>query len=380
MDTRVLYQWSTGAQLVSVLMIALFYAIVARSVKRAEVAWWAQGWWCNFAALTVTLGYWVWDPTGLLAVLMRATYVAGKVAYALLLVQGAWALRRSAARWLSPRALALCVALAFVIAAAVLRSLNLVGVGTQAAMGLLFTWCGLMLLRHGPDIPMWLGTGFLVRGVLSLVEAGGYAAAALPAGTFSTYAMAWIESLLAVHSAVDLAAEWLLALGGVLSITHRGQLELQRTNADLLTAQEELRRIADRDPLTGLANRRALPEAYRSVFDTGAAIAFFDLDGFKAINDRLGHAEGDATLVRFATALRGAFRPTDTIVRYGGDEFVVIAGCMTKVMAEERVARMRANAALPFSVGIAELAPGGHAELALKAADENMYASKATAP
>ena len=70
---------------------------------------------------------------------------------------------------------------------------------------------------------------------------------------------------LAASSSFDSGVEWLLALGCVLALSERSQRELRRTNAELLEAQEGLRRLADRDPLTALQNRRALPEVFRDV-------------------------------------------------------------------------------------------------------------------
>ena len=373
---RLLYQWSTAAQLVSVFMIALFYAVLSRSMKRAELAWWARSWWFNLGALALTLVYWFQTPVGLSAIVLRSLYVAGKVAYALLLVQGTWALLRPGAEWLSRRALITGVAFALLASATLLQSLALVGVGTQGVMGLLFTWCGVVLVRERATIPIWLGMGFLARGTLSLIESAAYGVSLMSVDSLHPSFAAGLGIFLGAHSSLDLAAEWLIALGGVLAIASRGQVELQRTNQNLLSAQDELRRLADRDPLSGLANRRALPESFRAVHDEGAAIAFLDLDGFKAINDTLGHAEGDKVLVRFAAALRACFRPSDAIIRYGGDEFVVVAIGLSAQMAEERVEHLRADSRIAFSAGIAELAPGGNAEVALKAADGAMYAAK----
>ncbi|MEP6730659.1 MAG: GGDEF domain-containing protein [bacterium] len=382
MTSALLYRWSTAAQLVSVLMIGLFYLTLARSIKRAEVVWWAQGWWFNFAAMTLTLVYWVASPPALGALVLRSLYVGGKMAFALLLVQGAWALRRAGAQWLSRKQLAFVICASVVFAAVFLPGINLIGVGAQGTMGALFIWCGVLLLRDRKTVPAWLALGFLARGSFAIVESVAYAASILPGDTFSPERSAGLALFLGAHSSLDLAAEWLLALGGVLAITHRGQEELQATNDNLLAAHEELRRLADRDPLTGLANRRALPESFRTNFETGAAIAFFDLDDFKAINDTIGHIAGDACLNRFADALRSSFRPGDTIVRYAGDEFVVVAGGMSIDMAHTRVARMREtlsvadDVALEFSVGVVALEKRGDADAALRAADDAMYLAK----
>jgi diguanylate cyclase (GGDEF)-like protein len=127
-----------------------------------------------------------------------------------------------------------------------------------------------------------------------------------------------------------------------------------------------------------------LPEALRAVQPDGALLLFFDIDGFKQINDRLGHPTGDLCLKRFADALKDCFRPSDFVVRYAGDEFVVVAPGLQDTGVAERLARLRellrggvAGPEIRFSVGTAALAPGGHPEAALEAADEAMYAARA---
>ena len=114
-------------------------------------------------------------------------------------------------------------------------------------------------------------------------------------------------------------------MGMVIAIDGRAQRELETANSQMVEAQAALRRLVDRDPLTGLANRRALPEVFRAVQPDGALLIFFDLNDFKRINDERGHQAGDECLTRFATALTHCFRPTDAVIRYGGDEFLVVA-------------------------------------------------------
>jgi diguanylate cyclase (GGDEF)-like protein/PAS domain S-box-containing protein len=97
-----------------------------------------------------------------------------------------------------------------------------------------------------------------------------------------------------------------------------------------LRDEERIRHEALHDPLTGLPNRTLLRDRLdralaRSIRDGGATgVLYVDLDNFKQVNDTGGHAAGDAVLVELGRRLQGAIRPTDTVARIGGDEFVVV--------------------------------------------------------
>jgi diguanylate cyclase (GGDEF)-like protein/PAS domain S-box-containing protein len=97
---------------------------------------------------------------------------------------------------------------------------------------------------------------------------------------------------------------------------------------DLKTTQQALRHMADHDGLTGLLSRRALLAKLDHVVDDGyqheIVVLFCDLDGFKQVNDRIGHAAGDQVLIEVARRLERALRPQDLVGRLGGDEFVVV--------------------------------------------------------
>lgn len=106
--------------------------------------------------------------------------------------------------------------------------------------------------------------------------------------------------------------------------------ETRKLITEIEDAKEELEKIAVTDPLTDLYNRRYLmmklkEELLRSNrYQHPFSLVIIDLDGFKAINDQLGHEEGDRVLVMVAEALREQVRETDTVARIGGDEFVIV--------------------------------------------------------
>ena len=170
------------------------------------------------------------------------------------------------------------------------------------------------------------------------------------------------------------------SLGVLLAL--RARLERER---------DAMRRFALRDPLTGLANRRALDErlGYEIARHTRHGEAFtvlaLDLDGFKAVNDRFGHDAGDELLCDAAAALIGAVRAQDTVVRLGGDEFCVLAPQTGAASAEHLVLRVRESLAgvtaglsgLSASMGIAVFpADGTTPEGLLAAADHAALEAK----
>ncbi len=112
----------------------------------------------------------------------------------------------------------------------------------------------------------------------------------------------------------------------------------------LKRVEVELLKMAQFDALTGLPNRHNFDARLRSALarreDSGAPLAllFLDLDGLKGINDSLGHAAGDEVLCAFATRLSTCVRPTDTVARLAGDEFVVILEALHSCEEAQRIA------------------------------------------
>jgi len=155
---------------------------------------------------------------------------------------------------------------------------------------------------------------------------------------------------------------------------------------------EQMRYLADHDPLTQLPNRRAfmreLERGVAEALETHAPLALvvLDLDGLKELNDRHGHAAGDDCLVRIGRLLRTELRPHDRAFRIGGDEFAVLLPATNARGAEEVTARLvewlerssRSSVLRPqASFGVAATVDGLETqESLLRAADEAMYRSK----
>ncbi len=122
--------------------------------------------------------------------------------------------------------------------------------------------------------------------------------------------------------------------------------------------ERELAGLAFHDPLTGLANRALLHDRIRQASarglrdgSSGAALILIDLDDFKAVNDGLGHAEGDLLLGAVARRLEQSVRAGDTVARLGGDEFVIFAPQIGEVDASALAERVVAALAEPLAVG-----------------------------
>jgi diguanylate cyclase (GGDEF)-like protein len=150
---------------------------------------------------------------------------------------------------------------------------------------------------------------------------------------------------------------------------------------------EELSRQATQDPLTGLRNRRGLLEHLQQAVAAGSwALVLLDLDGFKAVNDSRGHAQGDLLLSGVADSLSAAAPEAALVFRLGGDEFAVLAPRMAaRVDATDlgadlvRAATSRSGTGAPAGVGASagvRLLDADSARTALADADEALYAAK----
>jgi diguanylate cyclase (GGDEF)-like protein len=191
---------------------------------------------------------------------------------------------------------------------------------------------------------------------------------------------------------LNLALYLAMALGMQLMTFEDMTYELRLANKRLEAAQGELRDVAARDALTGCRNRRFFDEIInREIkrhrrYGIPLSMLFIDVNRFKAINDTLGHEEGDRVLQRVAAFLVRNVRDADYVVRWGGDEFLILISCRL-AEAKWKAAALKAaftrseTATLPagvgLSVGCAEVAADTEDVMeVLKMADERMYEDK----
>jgi len=171
---------------------------------------------------------------------------------------------------------------------------------------------------------------------------------------------------------------------------HRQLAEQIETTARLETRTELLQKLAMLDPLTGLQNRRGGEERLQSEVSRSArhgyllTVIVFDLDDFKQINDTHGHAAGDAVLKAFADRLQRIIRSSDSAVRMGGDEFLLMLPECSPEKAESLLARIGevtaeqsgTKLAVKYTAGWAGFQPGDTMEKLIERADQMLYARK----
>jgi diguanylate cyclase (GGDEF)-like protein len=230
------------------------------------------------------------------------------------------------------------------------------------------------------------GTGFGLLALLWLVYAGAFSVIiGAPEGALRTAAIGFVN----FNSYYDLLINICLGYGMVVLLMEDAKREVDDAQAELRLAHDQFRRAALLDPLTDAWNRRAYTEGVslemvRATFGT-AVLA--DVDNLKYVNDRFGHAVGDALLARCVDVLRHALRPYDKLYRWGGDEFLLLMPSARAMDVIERLQGAIRDAEplhvdgqrvhLEVSFGAADYPSGEELTAAINGADRAMYQEKA---
>jgi diguanylate cyclase (GGDEF)-like protein len=259
------------------------------------------------------------------------------------------------------------------------------GVGTDSVLAKVSRQLAIIEKR---DWELWLivvGTGILVGTGLIVVA---FPATLLTEGS--------------LHMEIDVSRELFLGLVTLLILFNTyvitKRVELRRTREAVISGalQNELIRLQSfTDPLTEVYNRRSLDEMATKFMShakrTNKPLCFMviDVDRFKEVNTRFGHLTGDFVLAEIASLLKGAVRGSDAVVRFGGDEFLVILADTSLTMGASVVtARITKdvdqwnqgghleNFKMGLSMGLAEWSPGKNLDQILTEADQKMYTTK----
>ena len=236
--------------------------------------------------------------------------------------------------------------------------------------------------RRTPIVGAFVLSGAL--GVMSVLDA---------IGAVMAYRQDWNSSYANALLAFTIVLSILIALGMHLLVFEDMTDEIRRTNLALAAANKEVKRLAITDPLTGCYNRwffddigRRELERHRR-YDKPLSVVFVDLNRFKDLNDRFGHDTGDQVLRTLGELLQRQVRQSDYVIRWGGDEFLLLLTCTADeaaVKAEElkaAFARERDAASLPSDIGLSVgvCAVDESAETlshAIRVADSEMYRDK----
>jgi diguanylate cyclase len=275
-------------------------------------------------------------------------------------------------------------------------------VGFCAISGFLFTELMASLWTDGPlvgnyafiSLLMWLPLAYAIALFMLEPNQASWAACAI----FVLIAILSIEHIIhsrSMESGDTALLVNLLVSHVVLLACLSGLVKIKRVLFKTDALSRHLFEQASTDPLTGLANRRYGLEMLRMAAtehtaDTPSAVMVCDIDRFKDINDRHGHDVGDKVVLAIASVLQKNTRDIDTVVRWGGDEFLIVVPQIKMPALAELAERLRTRVAETnlldgeshtlspsLSLGIAEMAPDETLDSWVKRADEALYRAKA---
>ena len=348
---------------------------------RAFVVYWIAAWLLIAGSLTLLAqGY---ADVRLGSVMLGLAHLLGVWSAGLMLL-GAEAFPDAPLRWNSPIRVAALTAVWF-LAMPFVVPLTVVLVTGPALTAVLLGWSALRYLRL-TGRTRYVGASLIGAGMV-LMSASNAAAAGVVLN------LAWGADTFNRLLAFNIVISMFIALGMHVLVFEDMTAELRRTNRDLETANEEVKRLAITDPLTGCHNRRFFDEIERREmqahrrYGTPISVVFVDVNHFKRLNDTLGHETGDEILKTLGALLKRQVRESDYVIRWGGDEFLLLLRCGVAeaerkgAELKEAFERERALDSLPdgvgLSVGVASASRTADSLTdAIRVADSRMYRDK----
>ena len=348
---------------------------------RAFIVYWIGGWLLFAASLTLLArGY---EDVRLGSVMIGLAQLLTVWSAGLTLL-AALAFPDEPLRWNVPLKVSAVTAVWF-LAAPLLFPLRVVLSTGPAASAILLAWAAVRYLRLVPRT-RYVGVMVIGAGMVLLCLANVVATRV----AFNQFANDQAFNALIGFNVV---VYMFVALGMHVLVFEDMTVELRRANRELAHAHQEVRRLVITDALTGCHNRRFFEEIERREFQRhqryGAplSVVFIDINNFKQLNDTMGHAMGDEVLRTIGALLRRHVRESDYVIRWGGDEFVLLLTCTTRE-AERKAGELKAafeqehrGVSLPdgigLSVGIASASHEAQSLVeAVRVADARMYRDK----
>lgn len=367
-----LLEIATATHLAGTVVLALFFVLLERHDPRPYLRDWMAAWIVQGVALAALLATSRRDwQTGL------ALYLFLETAHGVLLWLAAVGYARGpVARrwrlWVIAATAAWSAAGPFALGPGALHGAQFTVLAVASFAAAFVLWPRREPGAMGVRLTTWL---LVVLGVVYLADAAAGAGAMRPDGDPHPY--------VAIAPFSVLMLQTLMAFGMVLTVMEEGQRALHSTNDQLLEAERRLKTLAETDPMTGCFNRRVfrdlVDDLRRGDAPREGTVVMLDMDGLKAINDRDGHAAGDAAIRAIADAIRARTRNTDLAVRWGGDEFLVVLPGLSiaeGAARRDQIAAGIAESGLSASTGLAAYGETVDIMNAVEAADAAMYAVK----
>ena len=312
-------------QAVAVLLIAALCLVLQRTVRREPLWYWSIGWLALFIGLTalfLSFQFQRLEPFG------QPVYVLGEYVFAYLLIVGCrrYAIDQSPARrewWMVVPGLFLAVFLPRLGRG----DFNIFFVAHTVIYAYLFFAAFRVVWKGRPAHGRYAGYRVLSIAIMALAIDNVHYAPLFLGSHFGVLPES--AAYLQYSPLYDLVLLVMLGFGMLMVMTGQVQHELQQANASLAETRDRLASLARHDHLTSALNRHAFysivedPEGADTAMLRGCA-AVADIDNMKGLNDRYGHAAGDAAIRAVATALRSCIRADDLLFRWGGDEFLIL--------------------------------------------------------